>query len=91
MPGPHHRRREYAGPDAVAEALLNPAWSHLEPPSPASKRSGLTSSDDAPRYRRGSKRRPKPPKTPPGLVQPLRDSVALARFPGKGLGYAAIE
>ena len=91
MPGPHHRRREYAGPGAVAEALLNPAWSHLEPPSPASKRSGLTSSDDAPRYRRGSKRRPKPPKTPPGLVQPLRDSVALARFPGKGLGYAAIE
>lgn len=90
MPGPHHRRREYAGPGAVAEALLNPAWSHLEPPPPASKRSGLTSSDDAPRYRRGSKRRPKPPKTPPGLVQPLRDSVALARFPGRGLGYAAV-
>ena len=38
MPGPHHRRREYAGPGAVAEALLNPAWSHLEPP-PVSKRS----------------------------------------------------
>ena len=90
MPGPHHRRREYAGPGAVAEALLNPAWSHLEPSPPASKRSGLTSSDDAPRYRRGSKRRPKPPKTPPGLVQPLRDSVALARFPGRGLGYAAV-
>ena len=90
MPGPHHRRREYAGPGAVAEALLNPAWSHLEPLPPASKRSGLTSSDDAPRYRRGSKRRPKPPKTPPGLVQPLRDSVALARFPGRGLGYAAV-
>ena len=90
MPGPHHRRREYAGPGAVAEALLNPAWSHLEPPPPVSKRSGLTSSDDAPRYRRGSKRRPKPPKTPPGLVQPLRDSVALARFPGRGLGYAAV-
>ena len=34
MPGPHHRRREYAGPGAVAEALLNPAWSHLEPPPP---------------------------------------------------------
>ena len=90
MPDPHHRRREYAGPGAVAEALLNPAWSHLEPSPPASKRSGLTSSDDAPRYRRGSKRRPKPPKTPPGLVQPLRDSVALARFPGRGLGYAAV-
>ena len=38
MPGPHHRRREYAGPGAVAEALLNPAWSHLEPPPPAAKR-----------------------------------------------------
>jgi hypothetical protein len=24
------------------------------------------------------------------LVQPLRDSVALARFPGRGLGYAAV-
>ena len=34
MPGPHHRRREYAGPGAVAEALLNPAWSHLEPSPP---------------------------------------------------------
>ena len=91
MPGPHHRRREYAGPGAVAETLLNPAWSHLEPPSPASKRSGLTSSDDAPRYRRGSKRRPKPPKTPPGLLRPLHDAVALAQFTGKGLGYAAVD
>ena len=91
MPGPHHRRREYAGPGAVAKTMLNPAWSHLEPPSPASKRSGLTSSDDAPRYRRGSKRRPKPPNASPGLVRPLHDSVALAHFPGKGLGYAAVR
>ena len=91
MPGPHHRRREYAGPGAVAGTLLNPAWSHLEPPSPASKRSGLTPSDDAPRYRRGSKRRPKPPKTPPGLLRPLHDAVALAQFTGKGLGYAAVD
>ena len=52
MPGPHHRRREYAGPGAVAEALLNPdAWSHLEPfPRPCG---AVVLGRRAPRYRRG--------------------------------------
>ena len=67
-----------------------PAWSTLAPDSPPSKRSGLTSSDDAPRYRRGSKRKPLPPRTPPGLVQPLRRDLRVAFFPhGKHRGYAA--
>ena len=51
----------------------------------------MTSSDDAPRYRRGSKRRPKPPKTNPGLVGPTHRALAVARFEGKGRGYAALE
>ena len=50
----------------------------------------MTSSDDQPRYRRGSKRRPKPPKTPPGLVQLEHPSLAVAHFDGKGKGYAAV-
>ena len=50
----------------------------------------MTSSDDQPRYRRGSKRRPKPPKTPPGLVQLEHPSLAVAHFDGKGRGYAAV-
>lgn len=82
MSAPRARGRDDAPPGV--------AWTRLESPPPPDKRSGLTSSDDAPRYRRGSKRRPKPPKTPPGLVQPLHRSLAIARFEGKGRGYAAV-
>ena len=92
MPGPHHRAREYAGTGAVAAVLAETTdWSQLEPLPAPSKRSGLTSSDDAPRYRRGSKRRPKPPKTVPGLVQGLHRSMNIAHFNGKGRGYAAVD
>ena len=70
---------------------FQPSWTRLETPPPPSGKSGLTSSDDAPRYRRGSKRKPKPPKTPPGLVQTLHKCVAIANFEGKGRGYAAVR
>lgn len=76
---------------SASDAGFRASWTALEPPPPPSRRSGLTSSDDAPRYRRGSKRRPKPPKTNPGLVGPTHRALAVARFEGKGRGYAAIE
>ena len=69
---------------------VSPSWTSLEPPPQPTGKSGLTSSDDQPRYRRGSKRRPKPPKTPPGLVQLEHPSLAVAHFDGKGKGYAAV-
>ena len=69
---------------------VSPSWTKLEPIPPPTGKSGLTSSDDQPRYRRGSRRRPKPPKTPPGLVQLEHPSLAVAHFDGKGKGYAAV-
>ena len=69
---------------------VSPSWTKLEPLPPPTGKSGLTSSDDQPRYRRGSRRRPKPPKTPPGLVQLEHPSLAVAHFDGKGKGYAAV-
>jgi hypothetical protein len=69
-----------------------PSWTALEEAAREElKRSGLTSSDDAPRYRRGSKRPPRPPKTPPGLLRPPHDAVQRARFAGRGRGWAAIR
>ena len=78
-------------PASASDVGFRASWTALEPPPPPSRRSGLTSSDDAPRYRRGSKRRPKPPKTNPGLVGPTHRALAVARFEGKGRGYAALE
>jgi len=83
--------RILAGAAAGSCRVPTPSWTQLEPPPSPSKGSGLTSSDDAPRYRRGSKRRPKPPRTPPGLVQPLHANLAVARFQGRGRGYAAVR